>query len=191
MYDFIRGELVHKSPTEVVLEAGGIGYRFSIPLSTYDSLPDGGRAILRTYLYVREDALRLYGFATDEERKTFIRLCSVRGVGPNVALGILSGLSVSQFWNAVAQQQISVLEGVKGIGRKTAERIVVELKGVAEEITVAAPTGAEESVRDAAGALESLGYSRRQARAKAQKALDSLGPDATLEQIIRAALKHR
>ncbi len=191
MYDFIRGELVRRSPTEVVLEAGGIGYKVHIPLSTYDKLADDGEVTLLTLLHVREDLLRLYGFATQEERRAFVQLCSVRGVGPNVALGLLSGLSVHQFWEAVMHQQVSVLESVRGVGRKTAERIVVDLKGIAEEYCVPTQAGAEAggSIMDATAALQSLGYSRGGARSMARKAINALGPDASLEEIIREALK--
>ena len=128
MYDHIEGELVFKSPAQAVIAAGGVGYRFSIPISTFAALPDRGRAKLLTYLHVREDVLKLFGFASEKERKLFVRLIGVSGIGPGTAMAILNGLSVDEFRRAVAAEEVSTLCGVKGIGRKTAERVIVDLR---------------------------------------------------------------
>ena len=128
MYDHIEGELVFKSPAQAVIAAGGVGYRFSIPISTFAALPERGRAKLLTYLHVREDVLKLFGFASEKERKLFVRLIGVSGIGPGTAMAILNGLSVDEFRRAVAAEEVSTLCGVKGIGRKTAERVIVELR---------------------------------------------------------------
>ena len=128
MYDHIEGELVSKSPAQAVIAAGGVGYSFTIPISTFAALPDRGRAKLLAYLHVREDVLRLFGFASEKERKLFVRLISVSGIGPGTALAILNGLTVDEFRRAVAAEEVSTLCRVKGIGRKTAERMIVELR---------------------------------------------------------------
>jgi Holliday junction DNA helicase RuvA len=194
MYDYIEGDMVAKSPVHAVIAANGIGYRLTIPLSTFDALPDSGRTRLFTYLHVREDVLRLFGFATVEERGLFTRLLSVSGIGPAMAVAVLNGLSVHDFRQSVAAEDVETLCRIKGVGRKTAERIIVELKREMErelalervEDRGASVTGV---TTDAVAAMLALGCTRSAAEAAVGRALKKVGRNAALEQVVRAALQ--
>ncbi len=191
MYDFISGELVRKAPTSAVIETGGVGYDLRVPLSTYTALPDNGTVRLFTYLHVREDALVLFGFATEEERIMFNKLISVRGVGPGLALTVLSGIRADEFCSVVSQNQPMQLARIKGIGRKIAERIVLDLKDSMGDM-VAAAEGSQsrsDNVRDALAALTALGYTRAAARKALDEAIAQAGEDASIEDLVRMALK--
>lgn len=196
MISFLEGILVEKDPTRVVLNLGGVGYEVFIPLSSYDRLPAaGGACRLLTYDHVREDTHALYGFLTEEERRVFLLLLNVSGIGPKLALTALSGLSVRDLKAAVAQADVKRLSSVSGIGRKTAERIVVELKdklGAGEALeAIAGGAGATpESVhaRDAVLALVSLGYKQAEAQKIVRDVLARVKPGATVEEIVRKAL---
>jgi len=192
MYDHIEGELVSKSPAQAVIAAGGVGYSFTIPISTFDALPERGRAKLLAYLHVREEILRLYGFASEKERKLFLRLISISGIGPSTALAILNGLTVDEFRRAVASEEVSTLCRVKGIGRKTAERIIVELRRDMERELLEEPEGRGGAVSltaDAVQAMLVLGYTRSASEAAVTRALEKVGRDATPEQLVREALQ--
>ena len=193
MYDHIEGELVSKSPAQAVIAAGGVGYSFTIPISTFDALPERGRAKLLAYLHVREDVLRLYGFASEKERKLFLRLISVSGIGPGTALAILNGLTVDEFRRAVASEEVSTLCRVKGIGRKTAERMIVELRRDMERELLEEPEarggGARASPPTRSQAMLVLGYTRSASEAAVARALEKLGRGATPEQLVREALQ--
>ena len=191
MFDHVEGDLVYKSPAEAVIAAGGVGYRFTIPVSTFDALPSDGRVRLLAYLHVREDCLKLYGFATEDERRLFSRLVAIQGIGPGTAIAVLNGMSVDEFRRAVAEEQRSAIWRIKGIGRKTAERIILELKTEMErEISERAPgRRAGVPASDAVSAMLVLGFKRSQSEAAVERAIEALGRDAPLEQIIRQALK--
>jgi Holliday junction DNA helicase RuvA len=192
MYDHIEGELVSKSPAQAVIAAGGVGYRFSIPISTFAALPERGRARLLTYLHVRDDALKLFGFATEKERRLFVRLIGISGIGPGTAMAMLNGLSVDEFRRAVAAEEVSTLCGVKGIGRKTAERVIVELRRDMERELIEEPAarGAASSLTaDAVAAMIALGYTRSASEAAVLRAMEKVGRDANLEQVVRQALR--
>ncbi len=190
MYEYLRGRLASKKPTQVVLDIAGVGYRLDVPLSTFERLGDAGQdAQLFTHLYVREDALRLYGFASEAERSVFELLLSVRGIGPALALTILSGVPTDQLVRAIAEQNTSMLQMIKGIGKKTAERLVMELR---EKVGAEAPslTAAHRGpASDAMAALESLGVAPAKAEHAVAAAIDDLGADAAVEAIVRTALK--
>ena len=198
MIDRIRGKLVSKLPTYAVIDVEGVGYGLHIPLSTYTRLCQvGGIQEVCTYLYVRDDAIQLYGFAAAEEKELFGLLLSVSGVGPRMALGILSGLSVDEFRQAVSDEDVSLLMTVPGIGKKKGQRLLLELKDrVGVTLTGAA---AEERVpatvegrltRDAVSALLSLGCRVEEAR-KAIREVRKILPEGTsLEELIKEALKH-
>lgn len=193
MYDFVEGELVSKSPTQVVLNVGGVGYRLIVPVSTFDALPQSEQVRLFAHLYVREDDQRLYGFATQDERRLFVRLIALSGVGPNTAIAVLNGMSVDAFRQAVADEQLGEICRIKGIGRKTAERIVVELRDemtrdLAERPAAAGRT-APALTSDAVAAMLALGYARNAARKAVERAFEKLGRDASLENIVREALQ--
>ena len=192
MYDYFEGTVIDKTPTSVVLECGGVGYRFHIPLSTYEKLSSGSKEKILAHLFVREDQIKLYGFATKEERNLFEMLISISGIGPAVALAALSGSSVSSLQNAILNEDFSQLKKIKGIGLKTSQRIVLELKGKVERFFAASAEGVNEETKnrnDAISALVSLGFSRKVSEAAVEKATQAEERKAPVEQIIREALK--
>ena len=196
MIVFLDGKLVEKMPTRIVLDVGGVGYEVLIPLSSYDALPAPGHPCrVLTYDLVREDDHLLYGFVTVAEREMFERLMSVNGIGPRLALSALSGLSVRELKRAVAAGDVKRLSSVSGIGRKTAERMIVELRdkiGPAEALEAASAEHALSEqdllVRDAVLALISLGYKRAEAQNLIQKVGGAETRGGTVEEIIRKAL---
>lgn len=198
MITFLDGVLVEALPTQVVLEVHGVGYQVLIPLSSFDRLPPVGQKVrLLTHLAVREDAHVLYGFATREERDLFRLLIGhVTGVGPKLALAVLSGMSVGLFQAAVVASDITALSRISGLGKKTAERIVVELKdkvGVAAEWEAAstrnAPGQEAAAVTDAVLALISLGYKQVDAHKAVKAVATEQGGSPSSEDLIRGALK--
>jgi Holliday junction DNA helicase RuvA len=187
MISSLRGVLAAKTPPQVLLEVHGVGYEIDVPMSTFYNLPAVGQPVLLlTHFVVREDAQMLFGFLTAQERAAFRELVKISGVGPRTALSILSGLSVPELARAVTHQDAARLVKVPGIGKKTAERLLLELKGrLAPDITAApaAPVGACHS--DIAQALQALGYSEREALA----AVKLLPTDIGVSEGIRQALK--
>jgi Holliday junction DNA helicase RuvA len=181
MITFLEGTLIEALPTQVVVAVHGVGYQVSIPLSSYDKLPAAGQGIkLLTHLAIREDAHVLYGFTSHAERDLFRLLVNhVSGIGPKTALDVLSGMSVTNFKAAVVNNEAGLLAKIKGIGRKTAERIVVELK---DKVGVAA------AWEDAVLALIALGYKQVEAHKAVKQALEKT-PGASSEDLVRAALK--
>jgi Holliday junction DNA helicase RuvA len=194
---FLRGSVVEAWPMQVVLEVQGVGYQVEIPLSTYEKLPQrGGSVTLLTHLQIREDAHVLYGFATAEERDLFrLLIAHVSGVGPKIALSVLNGMLPVNFRGAVVQGDIAALSKIKGLGKKTAERIVVELRdkvGVSAAWEAASAKNsmspAELTMNDAVLALIALGYKQIEA-AKAVKTASEARPGAATEDLVREALK--
>jgi Holliday junction DNA helicase RuvA len=191
VYEHLRGTLEERSPAHAVVDVAGVGYVLSIPLSTYEKLPTlGGRVQLFATLVVREDSHRLYGFATREEREFFLGVQSVSGVGPAVALGIVSSMTWAAFRRAVAAGDSSRLRQVRGVGKRLSERLVVELKGkFGEDVAGAASLPTSAPVRDAQMALEQLGFSREDAT-RALAGLDADGAAALdAGELVRRALK--
>ena len=193
----LTGILAAKSPTEIIIDAGGVGYGVSIPLSTYEALGELRSPVsLLTYLHVREDALQLYGFATEEERDVFRALISVSGIGPKMAQGILSGIPAADLKTHILLGNYGALTAIPGVGRKIAERLVVELKDRISRMETSSPaaTGADGSSRirsEALLALTSLGYNRVSAERALRDALqESREAEATVESLIKAALRH-
>jgi Holliday junction DNA helicase RuvA len=198
MITFLEGVLVEALPTHVVIGVHGVGYHVAIPLSSYDKLPPVGQPIkILTHLQVREDAHVLFGFVTAAERDLFRLLIQhVSGIGPKTALDVLSGTSITSFKAAVVAGDIALLSRIKGIGKKTAERIVVELKdkvGVAAAWEAAsashAPTPQETLVNDAVLALIALGYKQVDAHKAVKKAQEAAGGPIETEELVRSALK--
>ena len=198
MITFLDGTLHEALPTHVVIAVHGIGYHVSIPLSSYDKLPAVGQPIkLLTHLQIREDAHVLYGFATSAERDLFRLLVThVSGIGPKTALDVLSGISVTMFKAAVVNGDAALLSKTKGIGKKTAERIIVELKdkvGIAAAWEAAsaahAPTPAETILNDAVLALIALGYKQVDAHKAVKQVQEKAAGTATTEELIRQGLK--
>jgi Holliday junction DNA helicase RuvA len=178
----LSGKLVAKQPPQVLLEVAGVGYEIDVPMSTFYNLPATGETVkLHTHLVVREDAHVLYGFATLEERSAFRQLIRISGVGARTALAVLSGLSVADLARAVTLQEAALLTRIPGIGKKTAERLLLELKGKLAE----AAGGAGEGASDVVTALVALGYSDKEALAAAK----GLAPGLPVTEAIRAALK--
>jgi Holliday junction DNA helicase RuvA len=181
----IAGALLEKNPPQVVIDCGGVGYEVDVPMSTFYNLPGlGEKVTLLTHLVVREDAQLLYGFASAAERAAFRELVKISGVGPRTALSVLSGLSVNDLAEVVTLQQSGRLTQVPGIGKKTAERLLLELKG---KLGAALPGAslAGESSGDILKALTALGYSEREA----MQAVKGLEPGVAVSDGIRAALK--
>jgi Holliday junction DNA helicase RuvA len=190
----IRGKVWEAYPNRLILDVQGVGYELHVPLSTFDHLhPSEGAVVeLRTYMHVRETAHTLYGFATEEERDVFLLLIDrVSGIGPSTAMSVLSGLVVSRFKTAVMQGDVAQLSKVKGLGKKTAERIILELKdkvGVTETWESAAGGGISHAAADAEMALIALGYKQVDARKAVKKVLE-IEANATVEELIRGALR--
>jgi Holliday junction DNA helicase RuvA len=184
----LRGLLIAKHPPTLVVEAGGVGYELEAPLSTFLALPALGAEVqLHTHLVVRDDAHLLYGFGTEGERRLFRMLIKVNGVGPKLALAVLSGSSVDGFARLVAEGDLTQLTRLPGIGRKTAERLLVEMRGrlaLDAEGVAAGPTGA---AAEAESALVALGYKPTEA-ARMVRAV-AAGEPASAEELIRRALQ--
>lgn len=191
----LTGILKSKSPTEVLVDVNGVGYSVSIPLSTYSKLGDINASVhLLTYLHVREDAMLLFGFATEAERSLFRLLISITGIGPKTAQGILSGISVSELHQHIAGGNITALTAIPGIGRKTAERLIVELRDKIAKTDPGVQGGAgdrnTEIRNEALLALTSLGYNRVSAEKAIRTALnESGGAQLSVEDLIKRALK--
>ena len=198
MITFLHGKVVEAIPTHVTVDVNGVGYEALIPLSSFDKLPLPGQSIrLLTQLVVREDAHTLYGFMTSEERDLFRLLVhTVSGIGPKTALNVLSGISVTAFRGAVANGDIKSLSKISGVGKKTAERIVVELKdkiGMAGAWEAASAkhglSADEQRINDAVLALVALGFKQIEAHDSVRAAQAVLGPQATVEELVRVCLK--
>ncbi len=198
MITFLNGKLVEKLPTQVTVDVAGVGYEALIPLSSYDKLPEPGQEVrLLTHLSVREDAHVLYGFMSPAERSLFrLLINTVSGIGPKIALNVLSGMSVGAFKGAVANGDVKALSQISGVGRKTAERIVVELRdkiGEAGAWEAASEqrglSSEDQKVNDAVLALMALGFKQPEAHEAVRGAVAVLGGGAALEDIVRACLK--
>lgn len=195
MIEYIKGVIAELNPAYAVIDNHGMGYMLNISLSTFDNLSHAGKdqmVLLYVYEAIREDAHLLYGFATKQERDAFLSLISVSGVGPNIARMILSSMNVDEFSQAVSTGNVGMLKSVKGVGAKTAQRIIVDLKDKIKPSghtllqQPGGPTG--EAFDEALAALVMLGFSQ-QASQKALKSLFSSNPGLTAEQAIKQALK--
>jgi len=199
MYDFLSGKIVRKEPTRLILEVGGVGFELAIPISTFHSLEaPGEEARIWTHFLVREDSHQLFGFKTEEERSIFRLLLSVNGVGPKLSLAVLSGIGTSEFRKAVVEGSLPTLTAISGIGRKTAERLIVELREKilllepkADTVTASPVTVDGRLMEDSLAALISLGYRRPEARRAVQKVLsEKAGEPLSVEDLIRTSLKY-
>ena len=198
MIGFLRGQILEKQPNRVVVDVNGVGYDVHVPLSTYYLLGEEGAEVgLRIYTHVREEALQLYGFLTDLERQLFERLIGISGIGPKLAVSVLSGMEPRDVLGAVQRGDVARLTGVPGIGKKTAERIVLELKdrvsglGLAPADETPAASPQDQLKSDVLSALQNLGYHRPLAEKAVEAAVDA-APDATaasFERVFKSALK--
>lgn len=198
MITFLHGKLVEALPTQVIIDVNGVGYEVLIPLSSFDKLPQVGQVVkILTHLAVREDAHVLYGFIGPTERDLFrLLINTVSGIGPKIALNILSGISTTALRSAVAHGDVKMLSQINGVGKKTAERIVVELKdkigkaAAFENKNIERPlSGDDQKLNDAVLALTALGFKQPDAHETVRAAQAVLGAQATVEQLVRASLK--
>ena len=195
MIAYLDGKLVDKSPTEAIIDVGGVGYKVNIPLSTFDRLGKKDSSVkILTYLYVRESIQQLYGFASAEEKNLFKLLISVSGIGPKLALTILSSLSTRELTSAILNERTVILTSISGVGKKVAGRIIIELR---EKMAIAqmpgiGPVGVSKSdslMNDAVLVLVSLGHKQSTAREIVRETVQRLKGDLTLEELTREALR--
>lgn len=205
MIGYLRGRILEKQPPRMLLDVNGVGYEVEASMNTFYQLPEvGAEVALHTHFVVREDAQLLYGFADQQEKQLFRSLIRVNGVGPKLALSILSGISASDFIRTVHNEDTSALVRVPGVGKKTAERLIVEMKDrlgqlqlpTLTELELASGNGAAEAVvpvtdtrAEAESALTALGYKPQQASRAIEQAAQALGEDASTEALIRHALR--
>lgn len=197
MIAHIQGRLHFKSPEYLIIDVDGIGYQVQVPLTTFYDLPDVGSTVaLHIHTHVREDALKLYGFGSQEERTLFVRLMSVAGIGPRLAVNILSGITPTELADSIIQGNLTRIVAIPGVGRKTAERIMVEMRdklpALAAEQDAAMPTkraAAEAMIEDALSALVNLGYKKGVAQRAIEKAQKRLQGEITLENLLKESLR--
>jgi len=198
MIEHVIGEILEKEPGHVVVMAGGVGYGLDIPDSTYEALPrPGGMADLFVQTRVREDDIHLFGFVSRDEREVFRIVQGVSGIGPAMALSILSCMPLGKFAQAVESGQTDAIVQVKGIGKRTAERIIVELRDKLKGFALGGPAVVHAilddrpETRDAVAGLMDLGMKEAPAQQAVAKAIEAIGDSATVEQLVVEALKHR
>ncbi len=192
----IKGRISQKSASELIVDVNGIGYRVAVPLSTFYVLPDPGEPVfLNVYTHVREDTFQLFGFYTVEEKNLFQLMISVTGIGPRLAVNILSGIAAADLLEAIAAGNLSKLMGIPGIGRKMAERLVFELKAKAADLLQSPESGQDTAVSssamadDALSALVNLGYKNNVARQALEKIVKEHPEGMTLEELLKLSLK--
>jgi Holliday junction DNA helicase RuvA len=195
---FLRGRLLEKHPNQVIVDTGGVGYDVVIPISTFSALPDAGSEVkLRIHTHVREDALALFGFLTTDEKTIFEKLISVSGIGPTLAIKVLSGMATSDLTAAIRNGHVEQLVRIPGVGKKTAERIVLELKDKLEGVAAVAAAGVPASLaatalsvieQDVMSALLNLGCNRASAEAAVRKA-KTAGAPGEFEPLFRRSLE--
>jgi Holliday junction DNA helicase RuvA len=195
MIAFLRGRVLDKQPNRIIIDVAGVGYEVHVPLSTFYEIGDEGTEVsLRVHTHVREETLQLYGFLTDLERQVFERLIGISGIGPKLAIAVLSGMDTREVITAIQRADVVRLTGIPGVGKKTAERIVLELKDRLMQLATPAVAGiAPESSSgdrlrsDLLSALQNLGYHRQQVDRAIKTVMT--GTDVTFEQALRSALR--
>jgi Holliday junction DNA helicase RuvA len=195
MIAFLRGRVLDKQPNRIIVDVAGVGYEVHVPLSTFYEVGDEGAEVsLRVHTHVREETLQLYGFLTDLERQVFERLIGISGIGPKLAIAVLSGMDTREVITAIQRADVVRLTGIPGIGKKTAERIVLELKDRLMQLATPAVAGivpesssGDRLRADLLSALQNLGYHRQQV----DRAINTVvtGTDVTFEQALRSALR--
>jgi Holliday junction DNA helicase RuvA len=195
MFAYLKGKLAHKDPTYVIIDINGIGYEVKISLNTYSQIKDEEAICLQTYLQVKEDSHTLFGFHDLREKELFLKLISISGVGPSTGLMVLSSLGPEEAENAIITEDVKTIQGVKGIGGKTAQRIILELKDkIGKEIIsddqINIPISSASATRnEALQALITLGINKAAAQKSIDKVLKENGKDTSLEDLIKMALK--
>jgi holliday junction DNA helicase RuvA len=193
MITYLKGKLVHKEPAHVIIEVNGIGYQVMISLNTFSEIKDREDIKLFTYLNIREDAHVLFGFANELEKSMFLNLISVNGVGPSTALMVLSSMTPNDLKNAIMREDSASLQAVKGIGGKTAQRLILELKDKVKKEAFEAPlsAGANNTItREALTALMTLGIPKAAAEKSIEAVLKKSGNSLSLEELVKLALKN-
>jgi Holliday junction DNA helicase RuvA len=196
MIAFLKGRLVHKDPTYVILDVGGIGYHITISLATYSEIKDQENLLLHTHLAIREDAHILFGFSKEGEKKLFQQLISVNGVGPSTAIVMLSYMNSSELKSAIVNENVTALTSIKGIGGKTAQRVIIELKDklkkeTSDDSQSSVPAAGHNSLRrEALSALLTLGLPKAAAEKSVDTVLKKSGNTITLEDLVKQALKN-
>ena len=198
MIAYLSGKLLEKSANAVIVDVGGVGYDVSIPLSTFYELGEVGEEVqLRIYTHVREDAIQLFGFSSERERSLYLKLISVQGIGAKSGIAMLSGMNADEIISAIRSDNLAKLTAIPGVGRKTAERLVIELRDKVGELAAAAvavpgagpkPAGESDAFDDALSALVNLGYQRNAAE-KAIQDIRREGADQNVQKILRSALQ--
>ncbi|HSJ69831.1 MAG TPA: Holliday junction branch migration protein RuvA [Anditalea sp.] len=197
MIAYLKGKLAYKDPTYVIIDINGVGYEVKISLSTYSKIKDEEQVMLLTYLNIKEDSHTLYGFKEEDEKKLFLNLISISGVGPNTGLMILSSLNTEELENAIISDDHTTIQRVKGVGAKTAQRIVLELKDKIkkDQLVEGATAGGgflnanNKIKKEALQALITLGFPKATAEKNISVALKKTGPNISLEDLIKASLK--
>jgi holliday junction DNA helicase RuvA len=197
MIAFLKGRLVHKEPTFVIIDVNGVGYQASISLQTFSEIKDQENILLHTHLNIREDAHLIYGFSQESEKKLFQQLISVNGVGPSTAIVMLSYMNAQEIKTAIIQENTAALQSIKGIGGKTAQRVIIELKDKLkkeswEEETVPTLSGGAHNTlkKEALSALLTLGLPKAAAEKSVDTVLKKSGNTITLEDLVKQALKN-
>jgi len=187
MIGYLTGKIISSKPTQIILDVNGVGYLVNISISTFEKISDRESVSIYIHTSVKEDSITLFGFYTQSEKEMFELLISISGIGPKVSLGILSGIAVDDLKEAIANGNVSRLIAIPGIGRKTAERVVLELKNKVDSIKTDGMTRETSAKDEAVSALSTLGY-QRQIAEKTVRDLLSENPDYTLEELIRKSL---
>lgn len=191
MIEFLKGRLAAKHPNRVVIDVNGVGYNLNISLHTYSSMPDAENIMLFTHLAIRDDAHLLYGFYTEEERELFLKLISVSGIGASTAQLILSSMNPAEVRRAILSENVNAIKAIKGIGQKTAQRLIIDLKDKISGVSEASENGIKQdntAGKEALSALIALGFDRR----KSENMIDTLvqsGEYQSVEELIKTALK--
>lgn len=190
MIGHLKGKIISSKPTQIILDVNGVGYKVGISINTFEKIVDKSEASLFIHTHVKEDSISLYGFFTESEKKMFELLISISGIGPKIALGLLSGISVDLLKDAIEEGNVSRITAVPGIGRKTAERLVLELRSKVEDLVFGEISKAQPSVKsEAISALATLGYNARVAE-KAVRDLLIENQNYSLEDLIKKALSN-
>ncbi len=191
MIGYLKGKIISKKPTQILLDVNGVGYLINISLTTFEKLPEENEEVsLHTYLNVQENALTLYGFSLHAEKGMFELLISISGIGPKLALGILSGIQIIELREAIKSANVSRIVAVPGIGKKTAERLIIELRDKVESLDVDAESGIQipySTRTDAIAALSSLGYNAKTAESAVRTAL-AANSSLSIEEVVKNAL---
>ena len=196
MISYLKGKLVLKEPTHILIDVGGIGYHVNISLSTFSDLKDKEDTLIHTYLHVKEDSHTLYGFSNDSEKHMFMHLISISGIGPSTGLMIQSSLTSAELREAIANEDVKTIQGVKGVGAKTAQRVILELKDKMrkegfEDLTKEMILPSRNTIKgEALSALVTLGINKNAAEKSINSILKNSGNTITLEELIKLALKN-